>query len=252
MGWYSAQFKNDLDARNNNPKEKIARHDPLSGLWVRMFVDNLKLVLTLLPALFLFVTFLITGALIFLAGALLTLCLAGPAVVALYDFGYTVARDIPASTGRTFFQSYRLNFRQGTLTMLLVALMAAPSLLVMIYVAPTQAATPWMTATLFIALVLVMDFAVHAFSQIALVDMPLRKIYKNALFLIPVSRMKGIVVALAIVIYLGILYAYMERAVLTLLVYIPTLIIVYSASFLWPIYDELLVRSEENEESSEA
>ena len=53
MGWYKKQFENDLDARNENKEEQVARHDPFSGLWTRMFLDNLKLLFTLLPFLFL-------------------------------------------------------------------------------------------------------------------------------------------------------------------------------------------------------
>ncbi|MBE5776425.1 MAG: DUF624 domain-containing protein [Clostridiales bacterium] len=249
MGWYKKQFENDLDARNENKEEQVARHDPLSGLWTRMFLDNLKLLVTLLPFLFLFTAYMITGVLIFFVGAMLLLSLAGPAVSAQFDFAYTVARDDPASTGRTFLQSYRLNFKQGTLFMLLVSLMITPTLLTMIYVAPTESATPMMTATLMLISLLVIWFAHLGFSQIALLDMPLGKIIKNAVFLIPISKWKGLLVALLSVLYLIVLYSYMERAVLTLAVYIPTLLIVFAARLFWPLFEELIIVPDEETEN---
>lgn len=247
MGWYKKQFENDLDARNENKEEQVARHDPLSGLWTRMFLDNLKLLFTLLPFLFLLNMFMITGVLIIFIGAMLSLALAGPAICAQFDFAYTVARDDPASTGRTFLQSYKLNFKQGTLFMLLVALMITPTLLTMIYVAPTENATPMMTATLMLISLLVIWFAHLGFSQIALLSMPLGKIIKNAIFLIPISKWKGLLVAVMTVLYLVVLYNFIERAVLTLAVYIPTLLIVFAAKQFWPLFEELIIVPDEEE-----
>ncbi|MBR6526064.1 MAG: DUF624 domain-containing protein [Clostridia bacterium] len=249
MGWYKKQFLNDLDARNENREEQVARHDPLSGLWTRMFLDNVKLFVSLIPFLYFFTLFMITGVIAFLFGAMVLLCLAGPAFVAQFDFAYTVARDDPASTGRTFFQSYRLNFKQGTLFMLLVSLMITPTLCAMLFAAPA-ANSPMMSASLLLISLLIVWFAVFGFSQIALTDMKLGRIIKNAVFLIPLSKWKGLLVSAMCVLYLVILYGFLERAVLTLIVYIPTLLIVFAAKQLWPMLSQLLIQPDENEEEA--
>ena len=250
MGWYKKQFQNDLDARNENRQEQVARHDPLGGLWTRMFLDNLKLMLSLLPFIAFFATFMLTGVMIFLIAAMVLLCLSGPAFVAQFDFAYTVARDEPASTGRTFFQSYRLNFRQGTLFMLLVSLMITPTLLTMLYAAP-GAGSFLMAVTLMLVSLLILWFALLGLSQIALTDMPLGKIIKNAIFLIPISKWKGLLCAFLSLLYLIILYGFLERAVLTLVVYIPTLLIVLTARMYWPLFDELIIVPDEDSEEAE-
>ena len=247
MGWYQKQFHNDLYTGSENKQERVARHDPLSGLWTRMFLDNLKLLLTLLPFFTLFYMYMVTGVMLFFIGSMVLLGLAGPAICAQYDFAYTVARDDPASTGRTFFESYKVNFKQGVLFMLLISLMITPTLLTMIYVAPTEAATPMMTCTLMLITVLIVWFGHLGFSQIALLDMPMGKIIKNAIFLIPLSKWKGLIVALMTVFYFIILYSFLERAVLTLVVYIPTLLIVVAARLFWPLFRELIILPDEEE-----
>lgn len=217
---------------------------PYHAVWSNfglLFVTNFKLIPFLIPSLVCLAHFLMFGGMIFFVGALVLLLPAGPAVAAMYDVGYQLSRRLDKHERRSFLESYRLNFRQGVGNMALLLPFIAYLLLLML----VQGERPvWVTLCLILGSVLVMAFAILSFSQIALVQLPLRTIWKNALYLIPVTHWRCLLGAAAQILYLAALYQWLSATFLFFLFGGPAVVICWTAKGLWPGLEPVLVREE--------
>ena len=104
-----------------------------------------------------------------------------------------------------------------------------------------------MLVTLFLGAYVLMQFSILAFSQVALVDLKLTQIWKNAIFMIPLSGKKGILVTLVHLLFIAVLYKWISVTFLGFLILGPALLVTWSARELFPRLRELLVRGGENE-----
>lgn len=218
---------------------------PYHPIWSNfgfLFLTNFKLIPFFLPSFLCMGLFLMFGGLVFFAGALLFLLPAGPAVAAMYDMGYQLARELDKHEQRTFFQSYRANLGQGIATMAIQLPVIALLLMLML----TEAEKPlWVTLCLILGGVMLMAFSILAFSQVALVALPLKEIWKNALLLIPLTHWRCIVPAVVHLLYLAVLYQWIAAAFLFFLFMGPAMLIGWSSSILWPGLEPLLLRRED-------
>lgn len=240
MGFYEQQFgeqeKEKTRLQDAQPQQE--RTGLLRGNYYRLLIDNFKFILFFIPALVCFYIGLAAGIFQFLLAGLILLIPAGPAVAAMYDMGYQIARELAGHERRTFFESYRLNFKQGIATMaILVPFLVV--LLLSLLVIPERPV--WMTVCLLVGGYGLISFAIYAFSQIALVALPLRQIWRNALIMIFIFGWKGLLVAVMQLLALAVLYSFVSYAFAAFLFLGPALLIAWSAALLFPRLNQILV-----------
>lgn len=229
-----------LFSKRNTPLPPNAEppYHPVWSNFMELFLANFKLVPFFLPSIVLLVSFMITGALLYLVAGLLLLIPAAPAVTAMYDHGYQLTREILKHDRRSFFQSYRLNFKQSAATMAVQLPLWA--MLLIILIAGTERPAI-ITLCVILGCVMLMAFSVLSFSQIALVNLPLTKIWKNAVMLIPLCPLQALGMALVQLLFIAMLYQYFAVTFLLFLFAGPTLMIVWTCKILWPKLEELLL-----------
>lgn len=237
MGFYERQF-GKRDRERERQDEAEPRRGPIRANLFRLFMDNFKLVLFFLPSIFMLYMGLAMGHFGVLLLAVALLIPAGPAVAAMYDVCYQVAREVPSYEMRRLFTSYRANLRQGMATMALMTPFLGAMLLSLLVTAQRPA---WVIASLALGGWLLMCFAVYAFSQIALVALPLRDIWKNALYLIILGGWKGALVGVVHLVALAVLYRYMVWASFLFVFLGPALLMAWSARLLFPRLQEVLL-----------
>lgn len=229
--------------RKSRPKSnpQLVSEQPYHPVWsnfMELIVTNFKLIPFLLPSLILLLCFLFFGGLIFLAGALVLLLPAAPAVVAMYDVGYQLTREVEKHDRRKFLQSYKLNFRQSVAAMAL----QLPFIAIMVIIALTTVERPiWVNLCIILGSVLLMAFGVLSFSQIALVDLPLKKLLKNALILIPMTTWRAVTAGVVQLLFIIVLYQYIAVTILLFLFAGPAVLIVWSCKILWPSLEVTLL-----------
>lgn len=227
-----------------SPRTQLPEEPPYHPVWsnlMLLFLTNFKLIPFFVPSMICLGMLLLFGGLIFLAAGLLLLIPAGPAVCAMYDVSFQLVRRIDKHERRTFFQSYRANLRQGMLTMA-VQLPFLASLLLMLLV---QGEKPlWVTLCVILGGVMLMSFSILAFSQVALVALPLKNIWNNALLLIPLTHWRVLLGAVVQLLFLAALYQWVAAAIVFFLFLVPALLICWTAKLLWPGLEPLLVRDE--------
>ena len=225
---------------NPNPQEQPPYH-PVWNNVMLLFLTNFKLIPFFIPSIVCMGLMLMFGGMIFFAAGLLLLLPAGPAITAMYDVSYQLVREIDRHERRRFFQSYRSNFRQGIATMAIQLPFIASLLMLML----VQMEKPlWVTIFLILGGVLLMMFSILAFSQVALVDLPLKDIWKNALLLIPLTHWRSLVGALAHLVFLMALYRWIAVTVLLFLFAGPAVLICWTAKTLWTGLEPLLLSHE--------
>lgn len=231
--------------RKSNPNPQLDVEPPYHPVWSNfsgIFLTNFKLIPFFLPSLILLFCFLLFGGLVFLTGALLFLLPAGPAVAAMYDHGYQLTREVNKHERRKFLESYRMNFKQG------IAAMAVqlPMIAMLVIISFAEVERPvWVNLCVILGSILLMAFGVLSFSQIALVDLPLKEIFKNAVYLIPMTGWRAVAAGLAQLLFIIVLYQYIAVTFLLYLFAGPAVLIVWSCKILWPKLEELLLDSGE-------
>lgn len=230
-----------LFPKKSPPPPPNGKEEPYHPIWSNfggLFLTNFKLIPFFIPSIVCFGLFLAFGGSLFLGAALVLLLPAGPAICAMYDVGYQYAREVPKFKQRGFWKSYRMNLGQGVATM--AVMLPVIALLLMLLL--TQGEKPlWVSLCLILGGLMLMAFAILAFSQIALVALPLGKIWKNALFLIPLTHWRSLLPAAVHLVYLAVLYQWMASAFLVFLFLGPALLIAWSASVLWPALERMLL-----------
>lgn len=216
---------------------------PYHAVWSNLgllFLTNFKLIPFFVPSLICLYLLLLLGGMIFLVGGLLLLLPAGPAITAMYDVSYQLARKVGKHKRRSFLQSYRSNFRQGVVTM--AVQLPFIGYLLLLLLMPEK--PPWVTLCLLLGGVALMAFSILAFSQVALVELPLGSLWKNALLLIPLTHWRVLAGAAAHLLYLAALYQWVAATFLFFLFLGPAMLICWTAKTLWPGLEPLLVRQE--------
>lgn len=225
---------------NPNPQEQPPNH-PVWSNFMLLFLTNFKLIPFFIPSIVCLGMLLMFGGMIFLVAGLLLLLPAGPAVCAMYDISFQLVRELNRHERRTFFQSYRSNFRQGIATMAIQLPFIASLLMLMLI----QTDKPlWVIICLTLSSVVLMMFSILAFSQVALVNLPLKDIWKNALLLIPLTHWRSFVGAAMHLVFLIALYQWIAVTVLLFLFAGPAVLICWTAKTLWPGLEPLLVHDE--------
>ncbi len=238
MGFYERQF-GEMEKEKKKTAQPERPHGRLAGNYDRLLIDNFKLLLFLLPFLICFYIGLAAGMYAVLLIGLLLLIPAGAAVAAMYDEGFQIARRIEKRNRRGFFESCRLNWKQGCATMaLLVPMMAVLLLLLLV----TVERPVWVIVCLVLGGYLLISFAINSFAQIALVPLSLLQIWKNAVILIFLCGWRGLMAALMQLAALALLYEYIAYASIGLLFLGPALLITWSAMLLFPKLEVILVR----------
>lgn len=239
MGFYERQF-GDMEKEKQKAPQPERSRGPLSGNYYRLLMDNFKLILFFVPFLVCFYIGLAAGMFSILLLGLVLLIPAGPAVAAMYDEGFQIARRIAKYECRGFFESFRGNWKQGCATMALLVPMLSGLLLSFLVTAKRPV---WVVVCLALGSYLFISFAIYSFAQIALVALPLRQIWKNSMILIFVCGWRGTLVAAVQMAALAFLYQYIAYASIGVLFLGPALLIAWSAIQLFPKLEAVLVSS---------
>ncbi len=244
MGFFERQFGEQLKKREQEPQKESKFH-PVIANWFSLFLDNFGLILTLAPALVLLYLYLMVGSAFFLLGMTVALLLAGPAFTAIFCHGYEIARRVYQRKG--FVAAYVSSIWQSVATMFLVGLAITQWILCSTVLTDSEAGMPiFIGICLFVEGYLIVSFAILSFSQIALVDLPLGKLWKNSLFLIPLTGKKGILVTLITMAFFAVVYTWISYLFLLVLFLGPTLLAAWIAYTLWPTLEKILVEEQEN------
>lgn len=230
--------------KGNQTYKPPAPDKPEHPVWshlMDLFLLNFSYILLFIPSLVWLYLLLAAGGWPAFVGFLVFLIPAGPAVAAMFDMGYQYAREIPKFQQRSFWTSYKANFRQGCATMAVLLLPLAALLLPMF----AQGERPWFVVVcLILGLLALLEFAILAFSQVALVNLPLKKIWKNALFLIPVMGWRGLGVAALHLLFLAALYQWISVMFLLFLFLGPATLVAWTSWKLFPKLEGALLRHE--------
>ena len=210
-------------------------YHPIWSNFSQLFVLNLKFIPFFLPSLLCMTLFFGVGGLVFPLAALVLLLPAGPAVAVMYECGYRMAAgsgDVPG-----FFRLYRLHFRQGLATMaVLVPFLATLGLVLL-----AGSALPfWIILCLVLAAVMLMAFAVLAFSQVVLTDAPLTRIWRESPVLILMTSWRGVAVAVAQLLFAALVCRFFPVALPLYVLTGPAVLIAWSCRVLWPRLEPLL------------
>lgn len=242
MGFYERQFgEQEKQRQEQKAQQPDKARGPLSGNYYRLLLDNFKFILFFVPFLIAFYIGLAAGVFPVLFLGLVLLIPTGPAVAAMYDEGFQIARGVDRHECRGFFESCRLNWKQGCATMALMVPFLAVLLLSFLVTAQRPA---WVIVCLVIGCYLLCSFAIYSFSQIALVALPLRKIWKNALIVMFACGWRGVLVTVAQMAALVFLYKFIAYAFAAVLFLGPALLIAWSAIQLFPKLKAALVRED--------
>ncbi len=224
------------------PPNGAEQYHPIWSNFELLFLTNFKLIPFFLPSIVAMGLFLVFGGGLFLLTALVLLLPAGPAVCAMYDVSYQLCREVPRYERRSFFASYRLNLKPGLATMAV----QLPVIFLLLMLLLIQGEKPlWVTLCVILGSVMEMAFSILAFSQCALVALPLRELWKNALLLIPLIHWRSLLPAVVHLLYLTVLYQWPAWGFLMYLFLIPAMLIAWSANTLWPGLEPLLIRGED-------
>jgi uncharacterized membrane protein YesL len=218
-------------------------YHPVFSNFPVIFSTNFRLIGFFLPSLLCFLSFLYLGGLVFLMAAALFLLPAGPAVAATYDVGYQLCMHSDGTVPRKFMRSYKLNFRQGVAAMaILLPFLAIP---VMVVIVQTQRPL-WLDLCLLLSAFVLMAFSILTFSHIALIEMPLGRILKNALILIPLAGWRSILTAAAQTAFAVLLFPMLAVMILLFIFAGPALLIVWSCHILWPTMEQVIQEESES------
>ena len=231
---------NSKRRRRTPSYEQPEREGPIRSNFFRIFLQNFGFIPFFLPSMVFACLFVAAGGWVAFVLSLLLLIPAGPAVAAMYDVGFTLVNDDPLRSRRGFWDSYRRNFCQGAATMAAML----PFLTVLLLTILLKNRPRWMLITLAAGSYVLTAFSILAFAQIALVDLKLRQIWKNALYLIPLTGTRGILVTLAHLAFFAALYKWLSVTFLAFLILGPALLVVWTCRTIFPRLRELLVRGD--------
>ncbi len=132
----------------------------------------------------------------------------GPAVAAMYRLTMQMARDVPFFTFHEFKKAYKQDFKQGAVSMVILAALF-DAILFNIYLLGTVESYPQFTLIM-LMFSIVMWFALlnAIYQQIAMLELTMGNIWRNAVLMIVVSGWRGwIVVLIDTVLFIaGLLY----------------------------------------------
>lgn len=224
---------------NANASAQVKSH-PVWGNFMLLFLTNFMLISFFLPSMICLGMMLMFGGWIFFWAGLVLLIPAGPALCAMYDISFQLVREVNGYERRTFLQSYRSNLRQGAATM---ALQLPVIALVILMLLRTDKPL-WVSLCLILGSLILMMFSILSFSQIALIDLPIRRIWNNALLLIPLTHWRCILGAVLHLLFLVVLYRQISVTILLFLFAGPAVLICWTANTLWPGLEPLLIHKE--------
>jgi len=99
----------------------------------------------------------------------------------------------------------------------------------------------WVNVCLILGLFFTVSFGILTFSQVALVPLTLRQIWRNSLLLLPALAGRLLVAATVFLAAGGVLYRWPAYALPAFLFWIPAVLVVWSCSVLWPKLEKLLL-----------
>lgn len=208
-----------------------------------ILLNNLLFLLLCLPVIALFELTLVTGAVIFLAGAWLFTAILASGMSALYHRAFEYTRKVAVSVRISFFTFFAKNFKVAAGTGLFLGFLW---LICGIYLFGGNGQD--LTTTLiyyFVVLVLlflVSCYTVMVMAQVSQFDLPIKAILKNAVLLIPSCGWRGALLALLQMAYVLLLFSNLWLGLLLFFLGIPNLIILLAAHMLWPRLSKLLLK----------
>ena len=208
-----------------------------------ILLNNLLFLLLCLPVITLFELTLVTGAVVFLAGAWLFTALLAPGMSALYHRAFEYTRRVPVSVRVPFLSFFAQNFKAATSCGLLLGFLW---LICGIYLFGGNGQDTTTTLIYYfvvlILLFLVSCYTVMVMAQVSLFDLPIKAILKNAVLLIPSCGWRGALFALLQMAYVLLLFSNLWLGLLLFFLGIPNLIILLAAHTLWPRLSKLLLK----------
>ncbi len=166
-----------------------------------MLVGNLCLMVCAIPALTCAILFYVSCSagdpwmLMLLLNPLAAILL-GPALAASHRLTLNMCRDEPFFTWHEFKESFRQNFRQGAVTMVILAVLADMIMLNLYLLTVVEGYGMFMLIMLMLSIYIWISVFNTAFQQIAMMELKLTAIWKNSVILVLVAGWRGVVLVL--------------------------------------------------------
>lgn len=201
--------------KDTPPKRGLARWwEVFTRDYSALLLTNVLVLLCALPTLACITIFYMTCAM-GTPGTLMLLLnipcavLLGPALAALHRITLLICRDIPFYTWHEFKKAFKQDFKQGAISMVILAFLADLIMLNLYLLTVMENYSGFSVIMLFLSIYIWFSLFNTIFQQIALMELPLRTILKNSVLLVVVSGWRGVVVTVAdmVLTYLIVMFA---------------------------------------------
>ena len=211
-----------------------------------MLLGNLCFFVCAMPALACAVMFYATcsmgqPSMLMLVLNLVAAVLLGPALAALHRLTLQMCRDEPFFTWHEFKKAFRQDFKQGAIAMVILAFLADLIMLNFYLLTVMEGYPPFVVVMLFLSVYIWFSLMNTVFQQIALMELPLHTIFKNAVLMVLVSGWRGVltVVIDIVVVLLLMTYSY-AAAPLVVFGFFAWLVMTTDLIF-WPRFRQLFI-----------
>ncbi len=166
----------------------------------------------------------------------------GPALAATHRLILQMCRNVPFFTWHEFKKSYKENFKQGAIAMVIFAALADIIMLnaSMLLLVPENI-TAFSLAVLFLAVFVWFSMINTVFQQIALIEMKLRAIFKNSAILVVASGWRGVLMTLIGIVVLVLFMLYGVYIVPVLLFGFFSILMMTTDLIYWPRFKQVFI-----------
>ena len=166
----------------------------------------------------------------------------GPALAATHRLTLQMCRDVPFFTWHEFKKSYKENFKQGAIAMVIFAVLADIIMLnaCMLLLLPENI-TAFSLAVLFLGVYVWFSMVNTVFQQIALIEIKLSAIFKNSAILVVASGWRGVVVTLLDIALLVVFMLFGVYIVPVLLFGVFAITIMTTDLIYWPRFKQVFI-----------
>ncbi len=211
-----------------------------------MLLSNGLLLLCALPALAcvaMFVASCNAGApwLLPLVANLLAAVVLGPALAACHRLTLNMCRDEPFFTWHEFKKSFKQNFKQGAISMVILTLIADIIMLNLYLMTVVEDYGGLQLGLLVLCIYIWLSLLNTIFHQIAMMELPLKTIWKNGFLLVLVSGWRGVLMVLFDLTFIVLFVMYGMVIAPVLLFGLPMWVVMTGDLIFWPRFKQIFI-----------
>ncbi len=172
---------------------------------------------------------------------LLAAVLLGPVLAASHRLTMNMCRDEPFFTWHEFKKSFKQNFKQGAISMVILSLIADVIMMNLYFMTVVDDYGGLQLGLLLVCIYLWLSLLNTLFQQIAMMELPLKTIWKNSLILVLVSGWRGMVMVFFDLAIIVLFAMYGGFIVPVLLFGLPMWIVMTGDLIFWPRFKQVFI-----------